>query len=347
MKTKLLLAACLLWSTSGTFAQTGGNNAFAFLDLTYNARQMGLANDFISVMDADINIGVANPAMLNPEMHNMLSVNQALMPGGINVGMGSYGFGFRDRGTMSGFVKYVSYGTFQRTSANGTAEGTFSPVEMIAGAGYGQQLNERLSVGANLYAIFSSLENYSSFGAAIDLAGTYYDKEKGFAATALVKNAGVQFNAYTQNSTRAPLPVEFQMAASYKLAHAPFRFSILAHHLNQWDITYNDPNLQPTVDALTGDTIPVPRANFAEKLGRHFTYQVETIISQNIHIRLGFDYHRRRELALSQRPGAAGFSLGLGLYFNKFRLDYGFLINSRAGFNNMITFSTQLDKWRK
>jgi hypothetical protein len=347
MKTKLLLAACLFWAIPGTFAQTGGNNAFAFLDLTYNARQMGLANDFISVMDADINIGVANPAMLNPEMHNMLSVNQALMPGGINVGMGSYGFGFRDRGTMSGFVKYVSYGTFQRTAANGTAEGTFSPVEMIAGAGYGQQLNERLSVGANLYAIFSSLENYSSFGAAIDLAGTYYNKEKGFAATALVKNAGVQFNAYTQNSTRAPLPVEFQMAASYKLAHAPFRFSILAHHLNQWDITYNDPNLQPTVDALTGDTIPVPRANFAEKLARHFTYQVETIISKNIHIRLGFDYHRRRELALSQRPGAAGFSLGLGLYFNKFRLDYGFLINSRAGFNNMITFSTQLDKWRK
>ncbi|MCR9174295.1 MAG: type IX secretion system protein PorQ, partial [bacterium] len=276
MKTKLLLASCLIWAIPSAFGQTGGNNAFAFLDLTYNARQMGLANDFISVMDEDINIGVANPSMLNPEMQNMLSVNQALMPGGINVGMGSYGFGFKDKGTMSGFVKYVSYGTFQRTSANGTNEGTFSPVEMIAGAGYGQQLNERLSVGANVYAIFSSLENYSSFGAAVDLAGTYYDKDRQFAATALVKNAGFQFNAYTENSTRAPLPVEFQMAVSYKLPHAPFRFSLLAHHLNQWDLTYNDPNLQPTIDALTGDTIPVPRANFAEKLARHFTYQVET-----------------------------------------------------------------------
>lgn len=347
MKTKLLIAVCLLWTVPGVFGQTGGNNAFAFLDLTYNARQMGLANDFISVMDADVNIGVANPAMLNPEMHKMLSVNQALLPGGINLGMGSYAFGLRDKGTMSGFVKYVSYGTFQRTSANGTSEGTFSPVEMIAGAGYGEQLNERLSVGANVYAIFSSMENYSSFGAAVDLAGTYYDKEKGFAATALVKNAGFQFNAYTENSNRAPLPVEFQMAASYKLSHAPFRFSLLAHHLNQWDLSYNDPTLEPTIDKLTGDTIPVPRDNFAQKLGRHFTYQVETLISKNIHLRLGFDYHRRRELALAQRPGAAGFSVGLGLYFNKFRLDYGFLINSRAGYNNMITFSTQLDKWRK
>ncbi len=347
MKTKLLLIACLFSAVSCAFGQTGGTNAFAFLDLTYNARQMGLGNDFISVMDEDINIGVANPSMLNPDMHKMLSVNQALLPGGINLGMASYGFGFKDKGTMSGYVKYVSYGTFQRTSETGIAEGTFSPVEMIAGAGYGQQLNERLSVGVNVYAIFSSLETYTSFGAGVDLAGTYYDKERGFAATALVKNAGFQFNAYTENSTRAPLPIEFQMAASYKLAHAPFRFSLLAHHLNQWDITYNDPTLVPTVDALTGDTIPVPRANFAEKLGRHFTYQVETIISKNIHFRLGFDYHRRRELALSQRPGAAGLSLGLGLYFHKFRIDYGFLINSRAGYNNMITFSTQLDKWRK
>jgi hypothetical protein len=347
MKTNLLLVICLFAAVPSTFGQTGGTNAFAFLDLTYNARQMGLANDFISVMDEDINIGVANPSMLNPTMHKMLSVNQALLPGGINAGMASYGFGFKDKGTISTFVKYVSYGSFQRTSVNGIAEGTFSPVEMVAGAGYGKQLNERLSVGANVYAIFSSLENYTSFGAAIDLAGTYYNEDKGFTATALVKNAGFQFNAYTENSTRAPLPVEFQMAVSYKLAHAPFRFSILAHNLNQWDLSYNDPNLQPTVDALTGDTIPVPRANFVEKLGRHFTYQVETIVSKNIHLRVGFDYQRRRELALAQRPGAAGLSFGLGLYFNKFRLDYGFLINSRAGYNNMITFSTQLDKWRK
>lgn len=346
MKT-IFLIAILLMIAPQTMGQTGGNNAFAFLDLTYNARQMGLGNDFISVMDEDINIGVANPSMLNPEMEKMLSVNQALLPGGINVGMASYGFGFKNRGTMSGFVKYVSYGTFQRTAVNGLEEGTFSPVEMIAGAGYGQQLNERLSMGVNLYAIFSSLENYSSFGAGVDLSGTYYNEEKRFAATALVKNAGVQFNAYTENATRAPLPTEFQMAVSYKLAHAPFRFSLLAHHLNRWDLTYNDPTLVPTVDALTGDTIPVPRAGFMEKLGRHFTYQVETIVSKNIHFRLGFDYHRRRELALAQRPGAAGLSLGVGLYFNKFRLDYGFLFNSRAGYNNMLTFSTQLDKWRK
>lgn len=344
---KTILLSLAVACSFQVVAQTGGNTAFPFLDLTYNARQMGLGNDFISVMDDDINIGVANPSMLNSEMEKNLSLNQALLPGGINVGMVSYGFKLKEYGTMSGYVKYVNYGTFQRTSINGTDEGTFTPFEMIVGAGLGKQLNERLSVGANLYTIVSSLETYSSFGAGVDLAGTYYNEDKKFAVTALVKNAGFQFNAYTEEGNRAPLPTEFQAAVSYKLPHAPFHLSLLAHHLNKWDITYNDPTLVPTIDPITQDTIPVPKAGFVEKVGRHFTYQVETIISKNIRFRMGFDYHRRRELALESRPGAAGLSLGLGLYFRKFRLDYGFLINSRAGYNNMLTFSTNLGQWRK
>ena len=163
----------------------------------------------------------------------------------------------------------------------------------------------------------------------------------------MVKNAGVQFNTYTAEGTKASLPAEFQMALSYKLPHAPFRVSLLAHHLNKWDLTYNDPSLVPTIDPLSGDTIPVPRANFLEKTARHFTYQVEALISKNINFRVGFDYHRRKELALSQRPGVAGLSFGLGLKFNKFSLDYGFIIYSRAGYNNMFTLSTNLSKWRK
>jgi len=137
------------------------------------------------------------------------------------------------------------------------------------------------------------------------------------------------------------------MAFSYKLNHAPFRFSLLAHHLNKWDITYNDPNLKPTIDQLTGDTIPVKYAGFGEKLARHFTYQVEILISKNIHLRGGFDYHRRQEMKLEERPGMAGFTMGLGLYFKKISIDYGFSIYSRAGFNNMLTLSTNLSHWRK
>lgn len=345
MKTFLLVVTCLI--SLNSFTQTGGTSAFPFLDIVYNARAAGLGGDFISVKDQDINMGIANPSLLNSSMVKSIGFNQALLAGGINYGMVNYGFNLKKIGTMSGYIKYVNYGKFDRTAVNGVNEGTFNPFEMIIGSGFGRQLNPRISIGANLNLIYSQLETYTSFGAGIDLAGTYYNEDKELLITAMVKNAGAQINAYAKNKNRAPLPTEFQMALSYKLAHAPFRFSILAHHLNDWNITYDDPNLVPTTDPLTGDSIPVPTISFIEKLAHHFTYQVETIVSKNIHVRLGFDYHRRKEMALEERPGAAGLSFGLGLYFNKFSLDYGFMVYSRAGYNNMITFSTNLSKWRK
>lgn len=345
---KTILFALLAISMIGNSqAQTGGIKAFPFLDLTFNARAAGLAGDFITVKDEDINLGIANPSLLNKSMANHISFNQALLAGGINFGMVDYGFNIKEIATMSAYIKYVSYGTIERTAINGTSEGTFSPFEMVAGSGIGRQLNKRISVGANLNFIYSQLESYSSFGAGIDLAGTFYNEEKEFLVTAMVKNAGMQFNSYANNGNKAPLPTEFQMALSYKLPHAPFRISLLAHHLNKWDLSYNDPTLVPTIDPLSGDTIPVPKAGFIEKFGRHFTYQVEALISKNIHFRVGFDYQRRKEIALAQRPGVAGLSFGLGLYFKKFSLDYGFVIYSRAGYNNMLTLSTNLSKWRK
>ena len=344
MKATLL---CLFGLFSGiTFSQLGGTTAFPFLNLPYNARSAGLGNDFITGSGGDINMGVLNPSLLNSEMHHKVSVNQSLLAGGVNFGMFNYGFGLAE-GTMAGYIKYVSYGQFERTAVNGVSEGTFSPFEMIAGAGYGKALNPRISVGANANIIYSQLESYSSIGASIDLAGTFENKDKGVLVTALVKNFGYQFNAYTAATNRANLPVEFQIAAGYKLAHAPFRITVLAHHLNKWDITYNDPNLKPTIDPLTGDSIPVDRPGFGEKLAQHFTYQVEALFTKNLHFRAAFDYHLRKQLALEKRPGVSGVSLGVGLNFTKFSLDYGFTIYSRAGFNNILTLSSDLTQWRK
>lgn len=345
MKTELLVLAIGICSFSQ--AQTGGDYAFPFMDLTYNARSAGLSGDFISVRDGDINLGVANPSMLNDKMHGMLGINQALLSGKINYGMAAYGYNWPKAGSMSTYIQYVNYGKFTRTAINGIEEGSFHPFEMIVGSGIGRTINPRMAVGANLKFIYSDLESYRSFGAGIDLAATYFNEDKGVVITALFKNAGLQFNAYHDGGERAPLPAELQTAVSYKLPHAPFRITLLAHHLNKWDITYQDPNLKPTIDPLSGDTIPVPKAGFMEKFGRHFTYQLEALVTKNIHIRAGFDYQRRKEMRLEQRPGIAGFSFGLGLLFNKFSLDYGFMVYSSAGFNQMLTLSSNFSKWRK
>jgi hypothetical protein len=337
-----LLFTCF---SSISFAQIGGNTTFALLDLSYNARSMGLANDFISVKDNDINLGIANPSLLNQKMQNGFSVSNALMAGGIHYGQVAYGKQALG-GTFGGSIRFVNYGEMQRTDINGENLGTFHPFESVVTVGYGKLLNPRISVGANMHLIYSQLEVYNAFGAAIDLAGTYTNESENLLVTALFKNVGYQFDRYTKEE-KAGLPAELQLAASYKLNHAPFRFSILAHNLNTWDLTYNDPSAQPTIDALTGDTIPVKQVGFGEKLARHFSYSTELLISKTIHIRVGFDYHRRQEMKLESRPGLAGFTFGTGLYFKKFSVDYGFSLFSRAGYSMMLTLSTDLSKWRK
>lgn len=342
---KIFFSLLFIFTAGIAISQTGGTTTFALLNLTYNARSAGLANDFISVKDQDINMGVANPSLYNEKMHNSLSFNQALMAGGINYGQVAYGRKFKG-GFAASSIRYVNYGEFRRTEINGTDLGSFNPFECIIGVGYGKQLNPRISVGSNLNLIYSQLESYSAFGVAIDLAGTYTNKSENFLFTAMVKNAGYQFDGYTEKQ-HDQLPAEFQMAGSYKLGHAPFRFSILAHHLNKWDITYVDPNLKPSIDALTGDSVPVKYAGFGEKLARHFSYQVEILVSKNIQLRTGFDYQRRQEMKVVQRSGAAGFTFGVGFYFKKISIDYGFSIFSKAGFNNMLSISSNLSRWKK
>jgi hypothetical protein len=343
MRKRVILLLLLPLSLS---AQTGGMNAFPFLDLGYNARGNALGGNFISVMDQDINLGVANPSLLNDRMGNTIGFNQALLAGGVNYGMLAYGKNFGDYGTGSAHLRYVAYGEMERTDVNGNVNGTFTAGDFILGAGFGHRLNPNISIGANLNFIWSQLEAFSAFGMSVDLAGTYLHESERTTVTAMIRNFGYQMTTYTDD-TRAPLPAQAMMAVSHKLEHAPFRFSILAHHLNQWDLTYSDPSLQPTTDPLSGELIPVQVAGFGEKLARHFTYQVELIAGEVLHIRMAFDYHRRRSMLVEQRPGMGGFSFGTGLYFKRFSIDYGLMVFSSAGFSNMFTLTTNFDKWKK
>jgi hypothetical protein len=326
-------------------SQTGGSYSFPFLNLDYSARTAATGGYFMSNMDDDINLGLSNPSVLNEKMHQAVAFSQAFLAGGINYGMAAYAQkGLK--GICSANVKYVDYGTFQGTEANGQSTGTFRPFEYVIGLGYGKQLNPVISVGGNFNFIGSNLETYSAYGMSIDLSGTFSHPNKLFSATALFKNAGFKLSNYTSND-RGILPADLQLGFSYKLAHAPFRFYLVLHHLNQWDLTYNDPFALPTYDALTGDTIPVAKANFVEKLARHLSLSTELSVSKSLFFRLGFNYQRRQEMKIETRPGMAGFSLGIGVKTKRFRLDYGYVIYSKAGSNSVISLSSSLGKWKK
>ena len=308
MKIKLLLFGLLVGSFS--YAQTGGQSTYQFLDLDFNARSLGLGGDFIALKDGDINLAVANPASINEEMNSNLALNHFIFPSGINYGQLAYGKTFENIGTFTGHLRYVSYGKFTRTDQTGVEEGTFTAGDYALGVGYGKTLNKYFSMGANFNVIFSHLESYTSVGVGVDVASTFYDEESNITATVLARNIGYQIKGYTEDN-HEPLPLEVLAGISYKFHHAPFRFSVIGKNLTTWDLTYNDPTLVPTIDQLTGDTIPVPSASFVQKLAYHTNFGVELVPSDNFFIRVGFNYQRRDALGILDRKGAAGFSFGI------------------------------------
>lgn len=321
-------------------AQTGGTTGYSFLNLPFNARIAGLGGSFITVRDSDPNLGVQNPALLNSEMNGHGSISQSLMAGGINSGQLNYARTFGSGVTGLAHFRYVSYGKLKRTDINGADLGTFSPGDFILGASAAKSINERMHIGATLNFIYSQMDQYVSFGNSLDLGGCYTDNDKRLVISGVVKNLGIQWKSY--NGTRNDLPLEVQLGLSHKLAHAPFRFSILGQHLQRWDLSYNDPNAKPATDPLTGETIPVKKAGFAEKLARHFAFQMELLFGKRLHLRAGFDYQRRQELKVALRPGISGFNFGVGLYFKRFSVDYGMMSYSAAGMQHAITIGIPL-----
>jgi hypothetical protein len=322
-----------------------GNNGFQFLNGFYSARNIGTGNNLISVIDNDLVLSSENPALLSQNMSKQIALNQTLLPTGVNFGSLQYAVNSK-LGLFSPIIKYVNYGRFDETDEKGNVLGTFSAFDYSAGMLYSKSFNPVISLGVGINLLGSHLESYSSSAISSTFSALYRHPNNLFSAAIVAKGIGFQLKNYTANQ-KTPLPLDVQASLTYKLKHAPFRFSLLAKQLNKWDVVYQDPNQKPTYDALTGDTIPVNTPGFIEKLAHHLNLQVELIASKSLHFRTGFDFHRQQQLRVYNRPGLAGFSFGVGIYLKRIRLDYGFLIYSKAGQNHALGLSTNISDWKK
>ena len=322
-----------------------GLNSFSFLNSIYSARSAGLGSNLITISDKDLGLSVENPALLNQDHVRSIQLNQAFLPSGVQVGMLCYAFKSK-YGIFSPIIRFQNYGSFDGTDELGNTTNTFSAIDYSLGMNYSHTVSKTLKIGLGISLIGSHLESYSSLGIHSTMGATFTHPKQHLSAAFIVKNIGYQFISFA-NTERAPLPTEVQAGMSYKLKHAPFRISLLGHQLNHWKILYQDPNLQPTIDALSGDTIPVSKPGFGKNLASHFSYTLELLASENLEFRTGFNYFRREQMKLLDRPGLSGFSFGIGIQLKKIKFDYGILIVSTAGANHYIGISTNFDNWKK
>ncbi|MCC6938631.1 MAG: type IX secretion system protein PorQ [Flavobacteriales bacterium] len=341
---RILLATSIL-SASFVSGQLGGQSAFRILSIPSSARSSALGGNYIAVKDNDINLGIFNPGLLNREMGKQVALSYLPYFEGIKIGYASYAH-YCDslKTTFSGTVQYVDYGTFKRTDDVGTELGDFRAGEYVVQVGAGRAVDSLFSVGANVKFITSNLDTYTSTAWATDLAGVFSKPSKGITVAAMLRNIGRQASTFTDK--REDLPFEVQLGATYKFRHAPFRLGLMLENLQQWDLTYKDPNAVVQIDPTTGDVI-VEKTTTAKKAMLHCVPSAEILLSKNFMLRVAYNPRRRQELVIADKPGAVGLSFGIGLKVSKVHLSYGFSQLHLAGISNTLTLAVRFSDFQK
>lgn len=340
MRNKLTFLLVVFYSAVA-MAQVGGKHVYEFLNLSPSARVTGLGDYLVSVYDDDANLALLNPAVLNAESSTHINFSQTFHFSDISNGYASYSHFLKKFDiSVHGGVQYVNYGDFNLADEFGTISGQFTVGEQAMTLGASKSLNENYSVGSNMKFIFSNFESYSSAGFAFDIGGLYRQEEKMFSAGFVVRNLGAQFTAY--NEEREPLPFDVMFGVSKQLAHLPLRFSVIAHHLHRWNITFDDPAMENNL------LFPNNRTQAVDNFFRHFVFNGEFLLGKGGPLRLRFAYNhfRRRELSLTDFISLAGFSGGFGIKAKRWRVDYGFNIYHLHGSVHQLSFGTSLNAFR-
>jgi hypothetical protein len=329
----LLLVAANCQMPNANCQITGGQNVFSFLNLSPSARITGLGGMQIAVKDDDAAFAAVNPAALNSSMDGQLTVQHNFFLSDIQHGYVAYANDLPKIGfTMHGSLQYMGYGDIVRADEYGNKIGSVNASETALTLGAARPLTDRISLGINVRFGFSTLDTYKSSALAADAGVMYADTARKFIAALVVRNAGTQLSTY--DGLREDLPFDIQIGFSKQLKHLPFRFSIVAHHLQQWDISYDDPNLADDDDLIFGgDPSSSESNNGVDNFFRHFVFNGEFLLGRNESFRLRFGYNhlRKKELSVNNYRSLAGFSGGVGFKVNRFRIDFGYAAYHLAG----------------
>ncbi len=340
---KKLFLGLLIFLSFDLVAQIGGRTTFDFLNFNANARVAALGGENVSSSDWDPNMFLTNPANINAEQFQKVSVNYLPFQADIKKGDFSYVMPFRNFKGMGLGVQYINYGTFQERDDAGNDIGTFTANEYALTGGVAHQQGN-ISLGANLKLIGSHIQGYSAFAIATDIGANFKHPDNGFQAGLVFKNVGFMLKNYAENQQKTT-PFDLQLGWSYKLDHMPLRFSMTAYNLHRWDIQYLDPTRDVSFDS-EGEEVPNQKS-FGQKLMRHFVFGGEFMLMEGFHLRAGYNFMRRQELKVEERRALAGFSFGGMIRLGWLEFSYSKVNYHISTGTNVITLTLDTSKLLK
>jgi hypothetical protein len=320
--------------SAGSFSQTGGDNIYEFLNLTYSGLISSLGGSNVSLTGKNLNLSWQNPALLDSGMDKTLALNYVNYFAGINYGLAMYSWSLKRPGNLAAGITYLNYGSFIEADESGNITGSFSASESAMSVIYSRELDSMFTVGINFKPVLSHLEKYTSVGFAFDLGASWHDLKNLLSAGLVIRNIGCQVTTYAGES-RGRLPFEVMAGMSARLAHAPFRFSLTLRHLEKYDLTYKY--------SASSDTESPGGSEFLENMMKHIILGAEIIPHRNFYLSIGYNHQRRSELQTESKAAGTGFSWGFGFNSSMLHIEFGRASYHLAGSSNHVSLIIRPD----
>ncbi|QXD14491.1 type IX secretion system protein PorQ [Rhodocaloribacter litoris] len=303
-------------------AQPGDVTGFSFLRLEPSARAAALGGSYAAVYGDDANALFYNPALLNEQMHGMLSLSYLNHLADLNAGFAAYSRHYEGLGTFGLGLRFLSWGRLDRADEHGERQGTFGASDVALTLGAARTYGERLRYGAGIHAVYSSIAAYNASALAVDLGVLYLLAEQNLTLSASVNNLGVTLSSLG-TLTRDELPLDLRLGFTKRLRHLPLLITVMGYNLH--DLGDGPENASAVSNVL-----------------RYLAFGGEFQFSEAFNLRFGYNHRRHEDLKLKSRLDLAGFGIGVGLKITRVRVDYAFNSWSSLGGLHQFTVRTRL-----
>ncbi|MBQ6729896.1 MAG: type IX secretion system protein PorQ [Bacteroidales bacterium] len=345
-RTYLIFAIVLSITTLQVKAQVS-NGLYRALTDANSARVVALGGLPLPVHDGDLQTAVFNPSVISPEMNNQLAISYVGdFKLSTNFGSVQYSHTFENVGSFAASVQYYNYGSMQYASESGYTDGsTFNVSDYAVTLGWGRELTDKWSIGANLKYAGIQYESGRAGALGVDVAASYWSYSN-WVFTLAARNIGRQIFCRELNVNNKWLPFSLDFMASKKLDHLPLTIIMGYKDIQHWNKLYKDPlDLAGYYDPITGEyQEPSKAAKFFTNLGCHLVVGGELALGKNLFLRASYNYETFRNMGVPEKRSLVGFSAGFGVKIKAFQLDYARSRNNIVGSPNFLTLRIDLSK---
>lgn len=311
-----------------------GSSVFHFLQLPASSRLNALGGENVAIADDDISMAFINPALLTAHTDKVLQLNYAYYLAGTMFGSAMYGHNYKDN-YFGAAIHYLDYGKMAYADEFGNLlGGTFTAKDICINMMYARQLGPLFRVGVTLKPIVSVYESYSSFALGSDVGGYFQTADSTLQIGLTLRNIGWQLKAFYEEELgqhTEMLPLNLELGLSYRLSHAPLRFSLTMHNLQRWDIAPIEENVK-----------------WYDMLFRHTIWAVDIVPkSEKFYLTISYNHRRQAEMNLTDVRSIAGFAFGAGVKIYKFRLGFALSQYTKSNFTYQVSLSTDINSFLK